>query len=169
MRRAGSPKRVDKAVFASLGGTSDVMPPLPSQKRASKRSSQKGKDTQQTKLAMFGYFPTKAGKAREFDTTFSDEDDLDFGDEFDGWTPRAAAPDRRPVPAAPPHPLLREAGRRELDRRDAEAMKRHRSQQRPSATPCTDSSSLTPDDGPQTSESTRHWLAKLDASQSSSL
>lgn len=117
------------------------------------------------KLDVFGYFPKKERKVEEFDKSFSDEEDLDFGDEHADWTPRGPSHFGR-VPEAPPHPSLREAGRRELAKRDAEAMERHRSQQRPPNTPHTDSSSLTPDDGPQTSESTRRWFAGLGHSSS---
>lgn len=170
VRRSGSPKRVNEAIFASLGDdTPKAKPPPPSQKRPAKRPSPKHsqKDPQQTKLNIFGYFPKKEKKAEEFDVAFSDEEDLDFGDDDLNWTPRpAAAPGLARVPEAPPHPSLREAGRRELAKRDAEAMERHRSQQRPPSTPQTDSSSLTPDDGPQTSESMRRWFAQLGQSSS---
>lgn len=168
VRRSGSPKRVNEAIFASLSDTTKAKQPPPSQKRQTKRTSQKSahNDSQQTKLDVFGYFPKKEKKIMDFDRSFSDEEDLDFGDENAARTPRALSSNLGRVPEAPPHPSLRAAGRRELAKRDAEAMERHRSQQRPPATPCTDSSSITPDDGPQTSESTRRWFAGLGHSPS---
>lgn len=167
VRRSGSPKRVNEAIFASLSDTPKAKPPPPSQKRAAKRPPQPAsKEAHQTKLDVFGYFPMKEKKDVEFDRSFSDEEDLDFGNDPAEWTPRPPSSNFGRVPEAPPHPSLREAGRRELAKREAEAMERHRLQQRPTNTPCTDSSSLTPDDGPQTSESTRRWFAGLGRSLS---
>ncbi|KAL1411661.1 hypothetical protein Q8F55_002626 [Vanrija albida] len=105
--------------------------------RATRKTS-----TSQSKLEAFGYFPAASKPAADFDTAFSDEEDLAFSQSSQEVaepkrsyiTPRqpSRTPGKRlqPVPEAPPHPSLRPSGIAELKRREDEAMARHLAQQR---------------------------------------
>lgn len=148
------------------------IPPPPSQRR-------KGKDASQTKLAAFGYFRSTARVTKDFESSFSDEDDLDFGidDEPALDRPETSSQGLQHVPEAPPHPELRPLGVREQSKRSSKAMSRHRAQQKkssgssqtpipppPSTLDFTDTSSSLAEDDPRISESTKAWWDKLGAS-----
>ncbi|CAK9782578.1 hypothetical protein CC85DRAFT_36756 [Cutaneotrichosporon oleaginosum] len=151
-------------------------PPRKSQPKSKRGSASSSKP--QATLQAYGYSRSSARPTREFDTSFSDEENLEFEDE--DVHKRAPSPSGGPsvlrsVPLAPPHPSLRPMGIREQAKRDAAAMRRHLGQQ--ASLPSSDKSSslppppsaITEDSSSQSegfleaqiSESTRTWWRRL--------
>ncbi|BEJ13064.1 hypothetical protein CspHIS471_0302380 [Cutaneotrichosporon sp. HIS471] len=203
-------RAMDHALFSSLSEASQAKPgprvpsfPRPTQNRKtpplslSKPQNRKtapmrkpqamqsaSSSKSQSKLDAFGYSRSSARGTREFDTSFSDEEDLDFGDADKRDSSPAAGPsDLRAVPFAPPHPSLRPMGVREQAKRESAAMERHQAQRGslsssdwssslpmfPSAV--TDGSSSQSDERieAQVSESTRAWWDGLENDESSDM
>ncbi|BEI86789.1 hypothetical protein CcaverHIS002_0701350 [Cutaneotrichosporon cavernicola] len=199
---------MDHALFSSLSEASQAKPgprvpsfPRPTQNRKtpplSKSQSRKtgpmrkpqakksaSSSKSQSKLEAFGYSRSSARGTREFDVSFSDEEDLDFGDadERDS-SPAAGRSDLGAVPFAPPHPSLRPMGVREQAKRESAAMERHQAQRGSLSSSdwssplpmissaVTDDSSSQSDErlDAQVSESTRAWWDGLEHDKSSDM
>ncbi|WOO80711.1 uncharacterized protein LOC62_03G004228 [Vanrija pseudolonga] len=152
VRLADTSRRRAHQLFSSLSQPSGSPPSAPQAKARSSRSARttparasrptRKASTSQSKLESFGYFPANSKSKPDFDTAFSDEEDLAFSPSSQevvepkrsSATPRPSSrtPGKRlqPVPEAPPHPSLRASGIAELKRREDEAMARHLAQQR---------------------------------------
>lgn len=126
---------IDHALFSSLTESTHTREalrvptfPRPTQKRKSPAPPAKS----QSKLEMFGYSKSSARPTRDFETSFSEEEDLDFEDPLEGREPSSspvAGPSRlQLVPSPPPHPSLRPMGIREQAKRQQAALERHRGQ-----------------------------------------
>jgi len=85
----------------------------------------------------------KRKETTDFETPFSEEEDLDFGVEELLFPSPPRNSRLGPVPEAPPHPSLRSMGVREMARRDAEDMARHRTQSRQARSEAVPSNSST--------------------------
>lgn len=141
-------RNLDHALFSSLSEVSQTRPAsrVPSFPRPTQNRKTPPPSKSQSKLEAFGISRSRTREAREFETSFSDEEDLDFEVDFDehGSSPVAGPSELKSVPSAPPHPSLRLPGIREQEKRQKAAMERHRAQRESQRSSNDGSSSLPP-------------------------
>lgn len=131
-------KTTDHALYSSLSEASQLRSaprvrsfPRPTQNRKTPPLPKTQSQSQtQSKLEAFGISRLRPLKTREFETAFSDEEDLDFEVDLDdhSLSPAVGPFTLRVVPSAPPHPSLRAAGIREQQKRESAALERHNRQ-----------------------------------------
>lgn len=170
-------RHIDHALYSSLSESTHPREaaPIPTFPRTG-RDRKSPATRSQSKLEAFGYSRLRIRETREFDTAFSDEEDLNFDDlagDCRGSSPIAGT-SLCPVPSAPPHPALRPSGVREMTKREKAAEERYKAQREslrssdssdlpppPSARTTSSSDADAGFDDPQISESARAWWDRL--------